>query len=265
MDEHDKGQVIASAAALYEQFFVPALFADWPKQLLVQAQVKAGQHVLDIACGTGTLSQEAEKRVGPSGEVNAIDINAGMLAIASGKSSSIRWQQGNAEKLAFSDHRFDRVLCQFGLMFFQDKHAAAAEMRRVLKPGGLGCVSVWAPLAATPGYAAVADMLRQLFGPEIAKSVEAPYCLGNQDALKRLFTEAGARDIRITTLPGKAHFESIDSWIYTDIKAWTLADVINDEDFEKLRHVARQRLAAFVVENGRVEFETPAHVVTFSG
>ena len=63
MDEHDKGQVAASAAEVYEQFFIPALFAPWPAQVLEAARVKSGESVLDVACGTGILAATAKALV----------------------------------------------------------------------------------------------------------------------------------------------------------------------------------------------------------
>lgn len=74
----------------------------------------------------------------------------------------------------FDSGSFDRVLSQFGLMFFQDRVKSVSEMARVLKPGSEACVAVWASLSDTPGYAVVAKMLLDLFGPKVARSIEAP-------------------------------------------------------------------------------------------
>ena len=130
----------------------------------------------------------------------------------------MEWQQGAAESLPYSDEEFDHVVSQFGLMFFAQQAQAIAEMLRVMKPGGTGCVAVWASLGATPGYLAVADLLRDLFGEEIAKSIEAPYSLGNTATLEDLFVSAGASMIQVETRPGKARFDSIASWLHTDVK-----------------------------------------------
>jgi len=89
MNEHEKGQVAASAAEIYDQFFVPALFADWPEHVLRAANVQAGDSVLDVACGTGVLARKAADLVGPSGSVVGVDINEGMLAAARQKAPDI--------------------------------------------------------------------------------------------------------------------------------------------------------------------------------
>ena len=262
MSEHETGQVVASAAAIYEEFFVPALFADWPEHVLDAAEIQAGHRVLDVACGTGILAREAQKLVGPNGSTVGVDVNQEMLAIARSKSSSISWETGAAESLPFESASFDRVVSQFGLMFFQDAAKAISEMQRVTRPGGKIGVAVWASLEDIPGYAMVMQMLNDLFGPEIARSVEPPFSLGDVRDLKALFTGGGVDNITVRTIPGKARFKSVESWIYTDIKGWTLADVINDEDYERLKREAPKRLSRFVLADGSVEFDAPAHIVT---
>ncbi len=264
MSEHDKGQVAASAAEIYEQFFVPALFHEWPGRVLEIAQVGSGHQVLDVACGTGVLARSAASVVGDTGGVVGLDINDGMLAVAKSKSSSVVWQHGAAESLPFENETFDRVVSQFGLMFFPDQVKAIAEMLRVLKSDGVACVAVWGSLAGTPGYLAVAEMLRELFGPEVAQSIEAPYSLGDTEQLQQLFVDAGAANIDVQTVSGTARFESLESWLYTDIKGWTLADVIDDAGYERLTQAAPEFLSAFVGADGRVAFDAPAHLVRFT-
>ena len=76
-------QISPEQAELYEERFVPALFAHWVDALLEAADVRAGQDVLDVACGTGIVSRHAAERVGPTGHVTGLDLNPAMLAVAS--------------------------------------------------------------------------------------------------------------------------------------------------------------------------------------
>jgi ubiquinone/menaquinone biosynthesis C-methylase UbiE len=251
-----------SAAEVYDAFFLPALFQQWAGRVTDAAQIKAGQRVLDVACGTGVVAREAAQRVGASGAVIGLDINAGMLAVARRKAPHIEWRQGRAEALPWDNDSFHAVVSQFGLMFFADRRAALQEMLRVLRLGGHMAVAVWAPLTDSPGYAALAGLLRRLFGEDVAQALYAPFTLGDTENLRALFDEAGIAHTRITTHAGTARFPSIQSWMYTDIKGWTLADKLDDAQYEQLVQEAERTLHPFVIDDGTVAFDAPAHIVT---
>ncbi|MGH9033485.1 MAG: methyltransferase domain-containing protein [Acidimicrobiia bacterium] len=254
------GQVAAAAAEIYDEFFLPALFEQWAPQLCDAAMMVEGQSVLDVACGTGILARVARSRVGPSGQVTGVDINDGMLTVARRHDPSVTWEQAPAESLPFDDDAFDVVVSQFGLMFFDDPMAAIREMRRVARPGGQIAVAVWTGLDLVPGYAAMVELLDQLFGADVADALRVPYALGHRDDLTRLSTAAGL-DASVTTRPGVARFPSIDAWVHTDVRGWTLADMISDDDLDRLLAAARVELASFVDSDGTVAFDHPAHIV----
>lgn len=262
MNDQDKGQVISSAAEIYEEFFTPALFQEWTTHVADAAKIKSGQKVLDVACGTGILARTAINYVGDSGSVVGLDINEGMLSVARNKSTDIEWKQGTAESLPFEDESLDAVISQFGLMFFEDRTAAINEMSRVLRPNGKLAIAVWGALEDTPGYFAMVKLLQHLFGAEIANGLRAPYNLGDVNLLKSLFPQTTLKDIKIDTQDGLARFPSLEGWMYTDIKGWTLADAIDDAQYEMLLNEAKIVLADFVGTDGQVSFKAPAHIVT---
>ena len=109
MRESETGQVTRSAAEVYEEFFVPALFEQWADRMVDAAAIESGHRVLDVACGTGVLALAAANRAGP-GAVVGLDVNVGMLAVARRKAPGIDWRQGRAEALPFDDESFDRVV-----------------------------------------------------------------------------------------------------------------------------------------------------------
>jgi ubiquinone/menaquinone biosynthesis C-methylase UbiE len=257
-----RGQIRASAAEIYDQFFLPALFAQWPARVLDAAAVGRGQRILDVACGTGVLARAAAERAGAAGAVVGLDVNEGMLAVAQRQHSGIEWRQGRAEALPFEAGRFDAVLSQFGLMFFDDPRQALREMLRVLRPGGRLAVAVWDSLEHTPGYAAMTALLHRLFGEEIAAALRAPYGLGDKQVLAELLSACGLERYSIETVDGRARFPSIGSWVRTDIKGWTLADRIDDAQFALLLAQAEKELRPFVAADGAVAFAHPAHIVT---
>lgn len=262
MGENESGQVSAQAAKIYEEFYIPGLFAEWAPRVIDAARLVVGQQVLDIACGTGVLAQAVANRVGPSGSTVGIDINEGMLNIAREKGPAIEWRNAPAENLPFNDLSFDSVVSQFGLMYFEDQRLALTEMMRVLKPGGTLAIAVWDKLENCPGYGIEEQLFIRVLGDEFAD--ESPYSLGDTQKLKHLFASSGIADAQIQTHTGTARFASIDEWIYTDVNGWTIEDAVEGDDYDRLLREAKKDLAQFVTPEGTVAFATPAHIVTAS-
>ena len=261
MNAMSDGQITSNAAQVYDAFFVPALFAEWAPRLADTARLTPGQNVLDVACGTGLLARTTLPRVLPGGTVSGLDCNSDMLAVAHQREPSIDWQLGKAEALPYADNSFDVVTCQFGLMFFEDQATALREMWRVLRPGGRLIVAVWDALERTPGYTAMATLLQRLFGESIAAELRAPFVLGDPDELRDVFAAAGISEIELTRIVGKVCFPSIMDWVRIEIKGWTLADKIDDEQFAVLLREAEIEFARFRQADGQVVLDSPAYIV----
>jgi ubiquinone/menaquinone biosynthesis C-methylase UbiE len=261
MDASDRGQVSANAAEIYDAQFVPALFREWTAPILATARLRPGDTVLDVACGTGVLARDAVDVVGASA-VTGVDINPGMLAVARRRSPEIVWRAAAAEALPFSDASFDAVLCQFGLMFFADRVQALREMRRVARPGGAIVLAVWESLERSPGYRALTDLLAQRFGESVARCLYPPFNLGDMDALRALLREADLEEVEVATHVGRASFPSLQAWIRVEVTGWTLDSVIDDRQLASLCATAEESLKQFVAPDGRVVFDSPAHIVS---
>jgi len=112
------------------------------KMTVELAQVKPGDEVLEVGCGTGTLTIAAKAQVGPSGEVFGIDIAPEMIAVASRKAIkkgvNVSFQVGQIESIPFPDNRFDVVICSFMIFHMPEdvRRKGFTEIYRVLKPGG---------------------------------------------------------------------------------------------------------------------------------
>lgn len=257
------GQVGSDAAATYERFFVPALFAQWAQPMLDAAGVDGGAaRILDVACGTGVLARAAAERLGNAGSIAGVDPNEGMLTVARRVAPTITWRAGRAEALPWPDSSFDVVLCQFGLMFFEDREAGLREMVRVLKPGGRLVVAVWDSLDRSPGFEDLAHLLERISGRPAADALRVPFSLGDTGHLARLFRRAGIADARIETRQGIARFPSLSGWIHTNVRGWAFSDLVDDRQLDALIGAARRSMARHLDAAGAVAFDAPAHLVS---
>ena len=202
--------VALDAGEAYEKYLVSGVFAEWAPRLLALAGVDAGSRVLDVACGTGIVARTAIGWVGPSGSVVGLDMTASMLDTASRIEPSVEWCLGDAGDLPFADADFDAVVSQAGLMFFPDKPRAAAEMLRVLRPGGRVAILVWGRSAA---YEGVTDTVRRVLGEEAAARYSGPWSYPDPEALRALVSGAGFTDVTVRVEPSMSYFASLDEFM----------------------------------------------------
>jgi len=188
-------------------YFSP--FFSYPGMRLVElAGVKQNAKVLDVCTGVGAVLFPAADVVGLDGHVTGIDIAGKMVQatatrIVMNGLSNAHAQEMDAERLEFPDASFDYVLCGFGISFFPDLPLALTEMQRVVKPGGVLAVSMWAEgneLAAI--YRKLADDFR-VPHPGLASNP-----LRTTDALKDALQSAGCSEVAMTAEQVKVIFDS---------------------------------------------------------
>ena len=134
-----------SVPELYDLHMVPLIFEPYAEDLARRVAALDPSRVLEVAAGTGVVTRALVRALPASVKIIATDLNQPMLnrAAAVGTQRPVVWQQADAMKLPFDNASFDVVACQFGVMFFPDKSRAYAEMRRVLRPGGVLLFNVW--------------------------------------------------------------------------------------------------------------------------
>lgn len=209
-------QLSGSAAKFYERY-VRLLMEPWVRRLVAVAAPQAGEHILDVGCGTGFVARLVAERVGAKGRVVGIDLNASMVDVARATSAreamaTIEWHIGDAGALPFGYGAFDVVLCQQGVQFFPDRLRALREMRRVLRGGGRLALTVWRTRDETPYQAALADALERHVGPEAGSMARAPAALWDPRELHDLVGSAGFRNVHVrptvetTKLPALENF-----------------------------------------------------------
>ena len=257
MSDHDRGQVDTRAAVVYEDLFVPALFGRFSEAVAHAAHIGPTDDVLDVACGTGALTRRVRGLT--TGRVVGVDVNAAMVAVARRHTGDIDYEEGDALALPFDDDAFDVAVCQFGLMFLPDPATGVREMARV---ASRGAVAVWDSIDRSDGYSAMQELFRDELGDEAATSLDTPFAMGAPGVLEEIIDAAGIAEVEFTSIEGSGRFDSIEQWVTTEVRGWTLGDAVSPAQLADLVAAADDRLAAFSSGEGCV-FGMGARVATW--
>jgi SAM-dependent methyltransferase len=266
MAKRERWQVAGNAAEIYQRELVPAVFGPWGSRVVALAALRPRMRVLDVACGTGLVARLAAEAVGVDGHVAALDLNPGMLAVASElpavEGAAIEWVEANAQVLPFAEASFEVVWCQLGLQFFPDREAALREMKRVLVPRGRAVVMVWREIDRAPGFAILAAALGRTIGADAEALMRAPFALGDARELARLLDAGGLRDCTIRAETGNVRFASVEKFVGGYVGGSPLAAVVAaapPSAYEELVREVKRVLNPFV-ERGSVSFPIEAHL-----
>lgn len=132
--------------------------------LVDAAKIRHGERVLDVGCGTGPSVLVASKAVGAEGKVVGIDIAPPLIKRASERvSGNVELVVGDAGRHSFSDDRkFDLILSNFGMMFFEDTAAACKNLRSQVREGCRLAASVWGLPMNNPWFATPRKIVDEL-------------------------------------------------------------------------------------------------------
>ena len=201
----------------YERLLGAPLFAPWAEVLLDAVGVSAGTRLLDVAAGTGILSRAAARRAGTGGSVLATDISPAMTDFlrahtAEEGAAPIETAVASATDLPGGD--YDAVTCQQGMPFFPDRPAAVAEMRRVLRPGGVVGIAVWTPGHDVAPFGPMNRALEQLGVPEpMAGGYDADSFVVSAEEVAGMLAAAGCREIDSREVELVTHWSSPDALV----------------------------------------------------
>ena len=176
------------AANGYEEFFVPAIFDQWPPIMITAAAVSEGDDALDVGCGTGLLTRELTRNVGDTGGATGFDLSESMLGVARNRCPEATFKQGNV-----------------------------SEMWRVLRPSGRLVISVWQGLENNVVYRDLVEATREVAGDDSADSMAWPFTMGQAGRLEGIFKSAGTGDVVISEYDGNASFPSVEDFVATEI------------------------------------------------
>lgn len=173
----------------------------YQERLRAAADVRPGDHVLDVGCGTGLATREAARAAGPAGSALGVDHSAAMveraraLTAADGPGNA-RFLLADAAAHPFPPARFDLGLSRFGTMFFADPVAAFGHLGRALRPGARLVQLVW----QARGHQEWAAVVRRALGADPPRAGADPFSLADPATVTGVLTRAGFADVRLTDL-----------------------------------------------------------------
>ena len=217
-----------------------------------------GDYILDVASGTGEPALTLARRT-PNATILGIDSAAGMANVAQNKVikeglNNISFQTMPAENMAFVDETFDRLLCRFGVMLFDNAMQGLKEMHRVLKNSGRFSLAVWSTpetmLSLYWTYEVFKNRIPEDYYPPLAKVTS----LGAPGAMEDFLVEAGFNDFNIEKKTIHYEFESFET--YWDLmEASDILKMQYDALPDDQRHEVRDEVGRFArdfIKDGRL-------------
>ena len=202
-------------------------------------------HWLDLGCGTGALTQTIAARSKPA-TVTGLDPSDRFIAFARRQIQNrrVRFQSGDAQALPFPDRTFDAVVAGLVLNFIPDPARAVAEMKRVLRPGGIGAAYVW-------DHAGEMQLTRYFWSAAVALDPEAqaldearrfPLC--NRERLLTLFKGCGFERTECRVLDVPTVFRDFDDYWSPFLGGQGPAPTYCSTLFDGRKAMLRERLRA---------------------
>jgi SAM-dependent methyltransferase len=241
---------------------------------MARADLRPGECVIDVGCGTGTTTLQLAAAVGAHGSVLAIDISEPLLAAArrrclAGAHANVRLIRADAQTHRFERACHDLVVSRFGVMFFEDPVGAFANLRRALRPHGRLAFAAWGPLEANPWFTVPLQVGIERVGPPAPRPPRAPgpLALSEPDYIDEILSAAGFAEVRIETtetwLPGATSARA-EAELTTEVGP--LARLLRERDADpavraELIAQLTRRLAPYLTPDG-IRLPAVVHLVT---
>jgi len=248
MDRKDAYNFTSKDAENYDLYLGPVLFEPYGQYLASRIDTAGLSSVIELACGTGRVSQHINKVLQAGVEFWATDISSDMLDIAKNRigDDSINYSTADIQNLSFEDNLFDLAICQFGMMFLPDKQKGFNEIARILKSGGKLMCFTWDSTLHNPIFKLlINDLMLPYFEGENTERFFVPFSLYDPQQLAAWLKNAGFSTIKTETIAlisGPATLEHIETGFYL---LHPLGKAVMDKDpaaFEVVRQQFRQEI-----------------------
>lgn len=202
---------LGSVPENYDRYLGPRIFDGYAADLATRVARLSPSSLLELAAGTGIVTRKLRDLIPDECIIVATDLNEPMLEVARSRFLSqepVKIEQADAMELPFSDERFDAVVCQFGVMFFPDKHRSYAEVLRVMKPGGTYIFNVWDSWEENPFAGIAHRVVTEFFPDDPPGFYKVPFHYHDADEIGRAASAAGFSEIDIEHLSLKSEIPS---------------------------------------------------------
>lgn len=177
--------------------------------LIAQADYAPGEHVVDIGSGGGGTTCAIAQKVGPDGSATGLDIAPMLVAEAAKRAAAkgianAHFECGDAGTSRPDAAPFDRLFSRFGSMFFEDPHAAFANLHTLLKSGGRIDLAVWGAPPANLWMMAMMGVVGKYFElPKPEPRAPGPFAFADPAYFEEVLTGAGFRDVEFGAFEGR--------------------------------------------------------------
>lgn len=253
------------AAPLYERYWQDQL-APARERLFALASLRPGEHVLDVACGTGLVTFPAAEAVTPRGRVVGTDISDAMVQAVRAEAARrglahVTAERTDAESLELPAQSFDVVLCALGLMYVPDPRLALRRSLDVLKPGGRVVAAVWGA-RRNCGWAEIFPIVDARVQSEVCPMF---FHLGTGDRLAQTAADAGFTDVTSERISGTLRYASADEAVGAAFAGGPVALAYSRFD-DKVREEAHaEYLASIEAYRAGAGYEIPGEFVVMRG
>ena len=191
-------------------------------RLVADARLRSGMRVLDLGSGTGYPALLGAQTVGPNGSVTGLDLAEQMLAVARRKATAlglanVTFRSGDVTALPFDTNLFDAVTSRFCLMFLPEIPKAAAEIARVLRPGGWVASAVWSAPEKNPSIGLSMEAIKSVVElPPPDPTAPGIFRLAKPGDLAGMLQQAGLLDVTDQEFLAEWSYASADEY-YTSL------------------------------------------------
>jgi SAM-dependent methyltransferase len=216
---------------------------------------RPGDTVLELAAGLADTGLMAARLVGEAGRIIVTDFTPEMIAAARRRAEELgvhnaEFRVLDAERMDLETDSVDGVLCRWAYMLMIDPHAAFAETRRVLRPGGRLAFSVWAARERNPALSLAGTVLVEL-GHIPPPDPEAPsaFVMGDPERIRKLVVGAGFAEPEIEEVSFRLPFAEQDAfWRYLTETSASVSPVlrsVSPEEQDKVRRRVHEAARPF--------------------